>query len=77
MQRLRLKDGAPDEPDSGDCDAYASNSSAASAMLARISCFMTAPAGELSGKMLAASPGGARGARATVDINRSPGALHW
>ena len=46
MQRLRLKDGAPDEPDTGDWDAYASNSGAASAMLARISCFMTAPAGE-------------------------------
>ena len=46
MQRLRLKDGAPDEPDTGDWDAYASSSGAASAMLARISCFMTAPAGE-------------------------------
>jgi hypothetical protein len=47
MQRLRLKDGAPD---TGDWDAYASNSGAASAMLARTSCFMTAPAGELSAR---------------------------
>jgi hypothetical protein len=45
MQRLRLKDGAPDEPDSGDWDAYAIQQRRGERDAREISCFKTAPAG--------------------------------